>query len=32
MIVDHIEKVPESFKGYHLVVSTLSIDASKQIS
>jgi len=29
MIVDHLEQLPESFKDYHLVVSTVNINISK---
>ena len=32
MIVDHVVKLPESFKDYNLVVSTLSVDSSIEIS
>lgn len=32
MIVEHMLKIPESFKGYQLVVSTLGVDASREIS
>lgn len=32
MLVDHLEKLPPSFKDYHLVVSTLGIDQSQEIS
>lgn len=32
MIVEHNEKLPATFKDYHLVVSTLPIDASRDIS
>ncbi len=32
MLVNHMEKLPESLKDYHLVVSTLSIDQSQDIA